>query len=214
MSPMRSRLNSLRESIAGVKARHEVFQARLKASEAAAADKRYRADVNQRASEVVKGWLEDLLESNVGSMGELASSALKFVIEDQNLKFRIKQELKYNRLSMRFVLEEGGVENDPMGSFGGGAVHVSSLVLRVAVMTRLGMGNLLVLDESLNGLSPVYHPAMAEFLKGLAEKTGINILLVTHQEDFLNNAHLAYEAHSKVGQDGLKALELRRRPVR
>lgn len=214
MSPMRARLGRLKESLAGVKAKREVFLARQAAAESAAADKRYRADLNQRSSEVVKRWLEDLLESNVGSMGDLATSALRFVIDDQSLVFRIKQELKYNRLSMRFVLEEDGTENEPMGSFGGGAVHISSLVLRVAVMSRLGMGNLLVLDESLNGLASVYVPAMAEFLKGLAEKTGINILLVTHQDDFLNNAHMAYEAHKKIGKDGMKAIELRRRPVR
>lgn len=214
MSPFRQRLQALKDNIAAIRARRDVAQERVDAADRAIAEKRYSAELNQKSSEVIKRWLEDLLESNVGSMGELATTALRHVIDDQELTFQIRQELKYNRLSMRFVLEENGIEADPMGSFGGGAVHITSLILRVAVMARLRMGNLLVLDESLNGLAPKYHPAMADFLKGLSEQTGINILLVTHQDDFLANAHHAYEAHAASGKDGLKALALRRRAVR
>lgn len=214
MSPLRQRLQRFKDSMATVRARRDVAQSRADAADRAVAAKRYEAELNQRSSEVFKKWLEDLLESNVGSMGELTTTALRHVIDDQELRFAIKQELKYNRLSMRFVLEENGVEADPMESFGGGAVHISSLILRIAVMTRLKMANLIVLDESLNGLAPKYHPAMVDFLKGLSEQTGINILLVTHQDDFLANAHNSYEAYTTVGKDGLKALSLRRRAVR
>lgn len=84
-----------------------------------------------------------------------------------------------------------------MASFGGGAVLVASLVLRLAIMSRLGMGNLLLLDESMGMLANRYVPAAAAFMRQLSEQTGINILMVTHNEEFLNHAHTAYEGRKE-----------------
>lgn len=172
---------------------------------------RYQADLNQKSSEVIKQWLEDLLKSNVDSMAELVTSALKSVIEDQELKFLIRQEIKHNRLSMRFAIEENGVEAEPLSSFGGGAVLLSSFVLRLAVMTRLKMADLLLLDESLSAVANKYIPACSDFMRQLAEETGVNILMVTHNEDFMDRAHTAYDASTFKAADGLKAIRLRRR---
>lgn len=206
-----NRLQSLRKSIASVRAYRDAVRAQADSHEREVESLRYRADLNQRSSEVIKKWLEDLLESNISSMADLATSGLRFIIRDQVLTFRIKQELKYNRLSMRFVIEEDGVESDPMSSFGGGAVLVVSLILRLAVMARLKMGNLLLLDESMSALANKYVPSAADFMRQLSEETGVNIFMVTHNDEFLSNAHTAYEAYVVRGKDGLKSLRLRAR---
>lgn len=153
----------------------------------------YISSLNQKSSEIFKMWLEDLLENNVNSISELVTNGLQNVIYDQNLVFKISQELKYNRLSMKFVVDNDGVEGDPIDSFGGGAVAFISFILRLAVMTRMKMGNLLLLDESLASLANHYVPAAADFMKKLSEKTGINILMVTHNDEFINHAHVSYE---------------------
>jgi DNA repair exonuclease SbcCD ATPase subunit len=168
---------------------------------------KYTADLNQKSSEIFKVWLEDLLDSNVNSISELVTSGLRYIISDQKLTFRIKQELKYNRLSMRFIIEENDIEGDPMMSFGGGAVLVASLILRLAVMTRMRMGNLLLLDETMFALANQYVPSAADFMRQLSERTGINILMVTHNEEFMSNAHLAYEGIVNE-KDGIKTLSL------
>jgi len=205
------RLAQLRESIASVKAHREVVRSRKAALAESVTATRYKADLNQRGSEVIKKWLEDLLKENVDSIAELVTTALRAVIYDQHLTFRIIQEPKYNRLSMRFVIEEDGVEADPMTSFGGGAVVIASLVLRLAVMTRLKMANLLLLDESMLAVANRYVPGAADFMKQISEETGINIFMVTHNEEFMANAHSAYDGSVEEGSDGVKALRLRRR---
>lgn len=176
----------------------------------------YRADLNQKCSEIIKTWLDDLLKSSVDSMAELTTSGLQYVIDDQDLKFNIKQEMKYNRLAMRFVIEDDGVEGDPLSSFGGGAVLISSLILRLAVMSRMNMGNLLLLDESMFALANQYVPAAADFMRKLSEELGINILMVTHNDEFMNNAHTAYECSLVSCPDdsiNKKMLKIRRRTV-
>jgi ABC-type molybdenum transport system ATPase subunit/photorepair protein PhrA len=153
----------------------------------------YNAELNQKSSEIFKTWLEDLLENNVNSISDLVTSGLQSVVHDQNLVFKINQELKYNRLSMRFSIDNDGIEGDPLDSFGGGAVAFISFILRLAIMTRMKMGNLLLLDESLASLANYYVPMAADFMRQLSEKTGINILMVTHNDEFVNYAHTAYE---------------------
>lgn len=176
----------------------------------------YKADLNQKCSEIVKSWLDDLLKSSVDSMSDLTTSGLQYIIDDQDLKFSIKQELKYNRLAMRFAIENDGVEGDPVTSFGGGAVLISSLILRLAVMSRMNMGNLLLLDESMFAVANQYIPAAADFMRKLAEELGINILMVTHNDEFMNNAHVAYEcslvSDSSDSQNN-KMLKINRRTV-
>lgn len=158
---------------------------------------RKRSDLLQRASDVFKEWLDDSLKHNIEAISDLVTTGLRYIIHDQKLTFKIKQEMKFNRLSMRFVIEDDGVEGDPMASFGGGAVLISSLILRLAVMSRLGMGNLLLLDESMPALANKYVPAAASFMRQLSEQTGINILMVTHNDEFLDHAHQTYEGRKE-----------------
>jgi DNA repair exonuclease SbcCD ATPase subunit len=159
---------------------------------------KYRADLHQKCAEVIKAWLEDSLQSNVDSIADLATSGLQHIITDQTLAFQIQQEQKYNRVAMRFVVDDNGVTGDPMDSFGGGAVSIISLVMRLAVMARMKMGNLLLLDESMGALANKYVPGAASFMRQLADQTGINILMVTHNDEFIDHAHLSYEGEKIV----------------
>lgn len=154
---------------------------------------KYKSELYAKCSEIFKRWLEDSIEKNVESMSDLITTALNHIIHDQNLKFKIKQEQKNNRISMKFVLEQDGVEGDPLTSYGGGAAVIISLILRISVMQRMGLGNLLMLDESMIALANNYIPNAASFMRELSEKTGVNILMVTHNQEFLNSAHTAYD---------------------
>ena len=158
----------------------------------------YESNLYQKCSEIFKKWLEDSIEHNVGSIADLVSSGLQHIIYDQDLEFKIKQEMKYNRVAMRFILEQDGVEGDPLLSYGGGTAVVASLILRLAVMTRMNMGNLLILDESMVALANVYVPQAAMFIRQLSEKTGVNILMVTHNSEFINHAHSVYEGRKDL----------------
>jgi len=204
------RLKRLKEGINKLGTYREILRSQMNTLENDEKEASYKADLYQRCSEVFKTWLEDSMKRNVDSMAQLATTGLQHVIHDHKLTFTIKQEPKYNRLAMRFVLEDNGVEGDPIQSYGGGAAVIISFVLRIAVMARMKMGNLLILDESMLALSNSYVPGAAAFMRQLAEETGINILMVTHNPEFLNHAHIAYEGH----KDGsLKLKKLRYQPA-
>lgn len=194
------RLDRFQQDVARLKAHRDIIRSQIIADEELVKKLQYESDLHQKSSEVFKNWLEDLLKSNVDSISDLATNGLRHIIDDQKLSFAIKQEMKYNRLSMRFVIrddEAEDVEGDPIHSFGGGAVLVVSFILRLAIMSRMNMGNLLLLDESMSALANRYVPAAADFMRQLAEELDINILMVTHNEDFLDHAHVSYEGRKE-----------------
>ena len=203
------RLKSLQNKVVMVRAYRDMMTSQSDSLDKEATGLRYNAELHQKCTEIFKTWLEDSLEQNVNSIADLATEGLRHVMFDQDLTFRIQQDPKLNRLYMKFILEEKDsdgevVEGNPTDSFGGGAVVIISLIMRLAVMARMGMGNLLVLDESLFALAQIYVPSAGTFIRQLSEETGVNILMVTHNEGFLNHAHIAYEGH----KDG--SLKLRR----
>ena len=209
-----SRMKSLREGISKISTYRDILQSQMHTLEKEEESLSYKADLHQKCSEVFKTWLEDSMKRNVDSMAQLATTGLQHVIHDQKLTFHIKQEPKYNRLAMRFVLEDNGVEGDPIQSYGGGAAVIISFVLRIAVMARMKMANLLILDESMLALSNSYVPNAAAFMRQLAEETGINILMVTHNPEFLNHAHIAYEGRKEgTGTGALRLKKLRYQPA-
>lgn len=208
---LNERFLSLKEKIATAKSYVKFHSSRKKEIDEKRGSHIYNIDLRQKESEIFKRWLHDMLEENIESMEKLVTSGLNHVIHDQKLAFRIRQEVQYDRVSMKFGVEQltdsGTVEGDPINSFGGGAAVLISLILRVAVMSKMKMGNLLLLDESLAALANVYVPNAAAFMRQLSEKTGINILIVTHNPSFLEYAHTAYEATSDGSRMTLKSLE-------
>lgn len=208
------RLKQLRDGIHKLGTYRDILQSQINTLEAEEIRLSHRAELHQKCSEIFKAWLEDSMKRNVDSMAELATTGLRHVMHDQKLTFSIKQEPKYNRLAMRFILEDNGVEGDPIQSYGGGAAVVISFVLRIAVMARMKMANLLILDESMPALSAAYIPAAGAFMRQLSEETGINILMVTHNPEFLNHAHIAYEGRKDgAGIGSLKLRRLRYQPA-
>lgn len=194
---MNSRLDDLKSGVSRLSAYKDLLMSQAKSAEDRAESLNNRGVLMQKSSDVFKEWLDDSLKQNVGAISDLVTTGLRHIINDQKLTFKIKQEMKYNRLSMQFVIEDNGVEGDPMSSFGGGAVLTASLILRLAIMSRLGMGNLLLLDESMHALANKYVPGAASFMRQLSEQTGINILMVTHNDEFLNYAHTSYEGRKE-----------------
>jgi len=192
---LKSRIQTLNDDVKRLVSYRDFVAKQILEIEASEKKLRYRVELRQKESELLKSWLEDSIQKNITSISELASTGLKHVIYDQDIKFEIHPEPKNNRLSMEFLVEQDGVAGDPIDSFGGGAAVVISLILRLAVMARMKMGNLLLLDESLAALANTYVPSCGSFMRQLSEQTGINILMVTHNAEFLNHAHVAYEGY-------------------
>ncbi len=195
---LESRFFNLEKSLGNIKSTRSFINNEIEKNDRTISSNDNSISLAQKSSEVIKLWLEDSLKNNIDSISSLVTSGLKTVFCDRDLEFKIYQEMKYNKVAIRFALKDGDAEGNPKNTNGGAASVIISLILRLFIMSKLNMCNLILLDESMADLNAEYIPAAASFMKQLSDLLGINILLVTHNEDYLKYAHTSYEGDKKV----------------
>lgn len=146
----------------------------------------------------------------LNSLGEERQAQAQGVIEtlvtqglqtifDESLSFHIETNTKAKVSGVDFVvrstLAHESVETPIMEARGGGLAAVVGFLLRVVIMllsTSSSRTNILVLDETFAMVSAEYLDPLGQFLRQIVDKTDIQILLVTHQPEFLEVADKAY----------------------
>lgn len=98
-------------------------------------------------------------------------------------------------------MEDEEVRGDPEDARGGGVSDVVALALRLALLelVRPKLGGPILLDEVGKHVSAEHRTALAEFLKAYAQRTGRQILLVTHAEELAGAADVAYRVERRNG---------------
>jgi ABC-type uncharacterized transport system YnjBCD ATPase subunit len=134
----------------------------------------------------------------------LVTRALQ-VIFGEELSFHLVPSVKSNRAEVDFVLRSryGDTEVDTpvLEARGGGMAAVVGFVLRLVVLLLTpGARRVLFLDESFGMVSADYEPRLAEFLREVADKAGVQIVLITHSKAYDDLADVSYEL--SLGPDG------------
>jgi DNA repair exonuclease SbcCD ATPase subunit len=95
---------------------------------------------------------------------------------------------------IRSQLDGTTVDTDVLTARGGGLAATVGFLLRLVILllSRHRQDTILFLDETFAHVSADYTPRLVEFLKDLADKTGVQIVLVTHDEAFLDAADTIY----------------------
>lgn len=138
--------------------------------------------------------LNTVSEESLTAVEALVTYGLRVVFADQDLRLRLEVSTKRGAQSVEARLIHREVEGPILETFGGGPASVVSFLLRLMTVRRLRLAPVLLLDESFAMVSENYLPNVGQLLRELAEKTGMVILLVTHQPELLGHAHRAYEA--------------------
>ena len=144
-----------------------------------------------RVSEYAREQLKRRIEETV-------TAALQAVFMDDSLRFQVAIRTLGNQpaADWEVVSRYGDTEiaNSPEDARGGGIVDVVSIALRLAMMelSRPKPGGPVILDEPGKHVSAEYAPNLAYFLRQYAEKTGRQIIMVTHNEALAEVADKAF----------------------
>lgn len=152
-----------------------------------------------KASAVLKRMLDEEVADKVKDIDEIVTKGLQQVYHDQDVSFTSQVEEKNNRLSVEFATRHGEIEGDTLDSFGGGIVNITSFLLRAVILFKMGLAPYLQLDESFNNVSREYRGYTAKMLQILCRQLKIDVLLVTHQPEFLEHVDSGYEAVAVPG---------------
>lgn len=154
--------------------------------------------------------LHDKLAGILTSIGEERQATAQHQIESlvtQGLRTIFGQDLSFHLLPavraktpvidliVRSHLEDGTVvDTDVMDARGGGLAATVGFLLRLVVLLLSTDKHdpVLFLDETFAHLSRDYEPALAEFLRELVDRTGVQIIMVTHSDAYTDAADVRY----------------------
>lgn len=132
---------------------------------------------------------------------------LKFKIEDivnlaletcfpHEYSFRLNFNISRGKTEAEFVFlsQSSNRPIDPMNASGGGVVDIACFALRIAsYVLEQGIDNVIVLDEPMKFVSKDLLDSAGEILKVLSTKLGLQIIMVTHENKFIDIADKVFE---------------------
>lgn len=105
-----------------------------------------------------------------------------------NYTFKMEYVASRGKTEVVFVVKDGDSQIDPMNQCGGGLVDVLSFCLRMAVYSISNVNNVIILDEPFRFLSKSLRPKVAELLEVLCDKLNLQLIEVTHIDEFAENS--------------------------
>ena len=125
----------------------------------------------------------------------LVTQALRLVFEDDSYSFFIEQDVKRDQAVARLMLEkadeDGNLFKTPLRGFhGGGIVDIVAFVLNAIVLTfvRPQRRQTMWMDEPFSQVSKSYRPRVADMMRWLHKETGLQFVIITHEEEYLSVA--------------------------
>lgn len=170
------------------------------------------ADANRELQEA-QVLLEDILEAQalLQQTAKETQEALRFHIQDLVqaaldsvfpgvYTFEVEFEIKRGRTEANLRLDKDGEKINPMDATGGGVVDIIAFALRLAAWSLSKTGNTILLDEPFRFVSSNLRPLCGEILQGLSKKLGLQIIMVTHDEEMMAVADRQFVVDQKRRQ--------------
>lgn len=141
----------------------------------------------QEAQEILQLIAQAVQQKAHERISEVVSSCLATVFEDTGYQFKIVFERKRGKTEANLRFVRGDLDIDPLTASGGGTVDVAAFALRVAclMLHRPRLSKVIILDEPFKFVSAQYRENVRAMLEGLAKDLGMQIIQVTHSEEYL-----------------------------
>jgi ABC-type uncharacterized transport system YnjBCD ATPase subunit len=118
----------------------------------------------------------------------LVTMALQAIFPNPH-QFKCEFVQRRGKTEADLLFERNGAAHNPMLSSGGGPVDVAAFALRVSLWSLAKTSQpVIVLDEPMKHLSADLRPRAAELVHTLAEELGLQVIMVTHAEEFIEAA--------------------------
>ena len=164
-------------------------------------------DVFQLLSELKKKQVKIKIEA-------LVTKGLQTIFERDDYEFEIVMQQKRGVMTAKPMLHSKfkgrDFSSEVMDGHGGGIVNVISFILQVIVLLsiRPKLERIIVADEPFENVSKEYLNNVADFIKYLADISGMQIILVTHKDEFLDVADKKFKVSlNKRGVSIIKVLK-------
>lgn len=166
--------------------------------------KKQEADLYEKVVVVVQKLTEISRKETLDKVAAIVTTALQEV-KDPDLSFKINYKTERSQAVAEFVIYNSKLklELDPVQSCGGTLIDIIEFALKVSLLLKWKpqLSKVLILDEAFKFVSAVDRPAMAQFVKQITEKLGIQLILVSHSSELMLDAHKVFS----VSHNGIES---------
>lgn len=197
------------ENLIRQEAERDRLKALLVAAEEESKERRAEGAVLERAREIINEVLI-LTQGSVRKFVEdVVTLALSAVYGDE-YRFELEYNIARNRSEAIPWITKGGERVSPREEVGGGVLDIVSLSLRLVVWALLDPrpAPVFILDEPAKFLSRDLQAAFGRMLKDMSELLGLQIILVSHSTDIIEQADKAYEVSQAGGVSTVEEIEV------
>jgi len=181
----------LRRRVDRIDGLHKAAKAREGTVVAEMASVKEEIDLLTKGSAVLKHLLDIMVKDEIEKMASLVTYGIKTIFEGQNLSFLPVITKKADRMHVELKTVNDGVEGE-FDSYGGSVAVIESFLLRVLCILKKKYARLLLLDETFRTVGAEYIANTSRLISELSKKLGMDVLLVTHQDGFRDNADHVY----------------------
>ena len=194
-------IQNLRNALEQMKGKRDQIQHGIDNAEQFIKEKKKDLRRHEQAREIIREVGLKTQQQLQFHISDITSLALEAVF-DNPYKLITEFIQRRNKTECDLYFERDGNRIDPLSASGGGTVDVASFALRVASwsMQRPRSRNVLILDEPFRYLSSDLLPKASEMLNQISKKLKLQIMMVTHAEELIENADRVFEVKIKKGK--------------
>ena len=168
----------------------------LKSVEHEIKDLEHRSERLEKIAIVLSSYADERQAAIQGQIEGVVTQGLRTIF-GESMSFRIVNKMVGKRPEIDFLLvsETGAepLETAILEARGGGVAAVAGFLLQAVLVLLLpNTTPLLFLDEVFSQVSEEYRPALSQFIKELTERTELQVVLVTHSDEFVTDADRVY----------------------
>jgi len=194
-------LNRINEKLQDKKASKRFLEEKIKNTEQLLIKLTGEKEDTEKARTFLQTIAEETLGNLVFHLSTLPTSAL-YAIDPKAPKQIAEITTKRNQIECVFYFDESGNLDKPIDSAGGGLLGIAGFGNRIMMWSLNPNNPILILDEPFKDLSSDLHKNASELLERLTKEIGIQIIMVSHQEEIHANADKVF----RVVKEGKKSV--------
>lgn len=124
-------------------------------------------------------------------LSDIVSYALGLVF-DEPYRFKLEFVVRRGKTECDLWLERDGELTSPMDEAGGGVVDVAAFALRLSLWSLNKNRATIIFDEPFRFVSANYRGRVAQMVKEVSERIGLQIILVSHDKELAKVADRSF----------------------
>ena len=156
-------------------------------------------DTLDRSKPFIDDLIDKFSETSLKKLEGLLTLGVSRIFYDRNYKVQIQvTEKRSSKCAELYLIDSGHAFLMRDSCVAGGILVVVGFLIQAFYVANLDLSKVLFLDEALSNISSQYLDNFFEFVKELSKQIGLTVVLITHDNRFLDYADRLYKVNNGV----------------